>query len=802
MNDPLSNVLDKLDNVKRTGSGYSARCPAHDDRKNSLSIHLADNGSVLLYCHAQCPSEHVLDVLGLHMSDLFPRVGARSNASSGSAKRETGTSRGRIDATYDYRDEHGELLFQAIRYDPKGFSQRRPNERGGWISNLDGVRRVLYRLPELREADPARWVLVVEGEKDCDRLAELKFVATTSPQGAGKWREEYSEALRGRRVAILPDNDDAGAQHAEGVAQSLSGIAAKVCVVRLPDLPVKGDVSDWLDAGGTAEALKAHIKDAPIWPPIAKTVAADGDSGAGAGCDVPVFPLDVLPPKVRAYVQAAADSLDVPAEMVAVPLLGLAGALMGNRLHLTLKNSWREYPTLYLAVVAPPGSAKSPALNLAKWPLDALQEAAHERHAQQLAEYDAEHARWKAKGKKHGEPEPIKPRLRHYFSTAPTIEGLGAVLDDAPGVAVIRDEISGWVAAMDQYRGGKGSDRQQYLSLWSGQAIKVDLKGGGSLYVPEPVSCVVGGIQPDLAGTLHTPSQRRDGFVERVLPVVPNVGAARWSDAAPSTEQYGDVLAVFKALDAIAYPRAGAETELSRGHGVNLSREARAAFIAWHEDNGGLVDAAEGLAEGFYSKLPAHVARLALILHALWHLDDPRVMVSGERMQDAIELGEFFRSHIGRFLALLQASAPAGSAGLDARIVRIVRTANEVDGWVARSTIYRRLRNVPAEALSDALDRMSTVGVIERRTSPTATRPIEEYRFAHSQDSHYSQSSSTPAPETGLSRATQGNNANNANDAAWLDELEESRESTTPEQTPMRRPPVDDEWVGGEEGIL
>ena len=113
--------------------------------------------------------------------------------------------------------------------------------------------------------------------------------------------------------------------------------------------------------------------------------------------------------------------------------------------------------------------------------------------------------------------------------------------------------------------------------------------------------------------------------------------------------------------------------------------------------------------------------------------------------------------------------------------------------------------NVPAEALSDALDRMSTVGVIERRTSPTATRPIEEYRFAHSQDSHYSQSSSTPAPETGLSRATQGNNANNANDAndaAWLDELKESRESTTPEQTPMRRPPVDDEWVGGEEGIL
>lgn len=500
------------------------------------------------------------------------------------------------------------------------------------------------------------------------------------------------------------------------------------------------------------------------------TGAAGGDSDAGAGCEMPVFPLDALPPKVRAYVRASADSLSVPAEMVAVPLLGLAGALVGNRLHLVLKPSWRAYPTLYLAVVAPPGSAKSPALDLARWPLDALQKDAHDRYSEQLAEYDAEHARWKAKGKKQGEPEPAKPRLRHYFSTDLTVEALAGMLGHNPGVAVIRDEISGWVAAMDQYRSGKGSDRQQYLSLWSGQTLKVDRKGDGSLYVPEPVTCVLGGIQPDLAGTLHDATKGRDGFVERILPVVPNVGPAIWTDEAPSTEQYCNVLDVFRALDAFAYPTTVSETGLSRGYGVNLSREARADYIAWHGENAQLVADAEGLAKGFYSKLPAHVARLALILHALWNPDDPSIMVSGERMHDAIELGEFFRAHIGRFLALLRSSAPKGAAGLKSRILRIMRTPNEEGGWVARSIIYRGLRNVPAEILSDALDGLTAAGAIERRTIPTASRPIEQYRFARFAYSHYSHYSDSPSTEMAAIHPNGGDNANNANDNSYFEE--------------------------------
>jgi len=174
-----------------------------------------------------------------------------------------------IVASYDYTDERGGLLFQTLRYEPKSFRQRRPDVDGGWAYHLDGTRRVLYRLPEVVEGVKAgRWIVVVEGEKDADRLAQLGPVATTSPMGAGKWLDEYSKGLKGAKVAIIPDNDEPGRKHAELVAQSVSKAeAAKVVVVELDGLPDKGDVSDWLEQGHTPNELKTLITEAKPWEP-------------------------------------------------------------------------------------------------------------------------------------------------------------------------------------------------------------------------------------------------------------------------------------------------------------------------------------------------------------------------------------------------------------------------------------------------------------------------------------------------------------------------------------------------------
>jgi hypothetical protein len=184
-------------------------------------------------------------------------------------------------ATYDYVDEHGELLFQVLRYEPKAFSQRRPDGKGGWIGSLGDVRRVLYRLPLIRAAiDRGETVYLVEGERDVHKVEKIGFTATTNPGGARKWRPDYSEMLRGADVVIIGDNDDAGRAHLGLVAAALHGIAQRVRVLDLPavwpECPRKGDIGDWLAAGHTADELAALVAALPEWQPIAGAGGNDG----------------------------------------------------------------------------------------------------------------------------------------------------------------------------------------------------------------------------------------------------------------------------------------------------------------------------------------------------------------------------------------------------------------------------------------------------------------------------------------------------------------------------------------------
>ena len=173
-----------------------------------------------------------------------------------------------IAATYVYTDESGKLLFQCVRFTPKGFRQRQPDGKGGWIDNIEGVRRVLYRLPEVVKATGD--VFEVEGEKDADTLTKLGFCATCNPMGAGKWRPEYAESLHGKSVVIIADKNAAGREHAEKVARSLHGAGVHCKVLELPGEGVK-DATDFVatfeDPGDAAERLTLLAKSAPEWTP-------------------------------------------------------------------------------------------------------------------------------------------------------------------------------------------------------------------------------------------------------------------------------------------------------------------------------------------------------------------------------------------------------------------------------------------------------------------------------------------------------------------------------------------------------
>jgi predicted P-loop ATPase len=265
----LAEIAAALGGAQRTGNGYDCRCPAHEDRTASLSISQAEDGRLLVYCHAGCTWESVRDAL--QARGLLPGEGARRPAAPPPAGR-------RIVAAYDYLDEAGELVFQVVRFEPKDFRQRRgprPGDdpatvRDGWVWSVKGLRVIPYRLPEVLEAiASSRPVLIVEGEKDADGLARLGVAATCNAGGAGKWRKAHAEALRGADVVVLPDNDDAGRKHAHEVAVSLAGVAARVRMLDLPGLPLKGDVSDWLAAGHAADELWRLVDGAREWSAVA-----------------------------------------------------------------------------------------------------------------------------------------------------------------------------------------------------------------------------------------------------------------------------------------------------------------------------------------------------------------------------------------------------------------------------------------------------------------------------------------------------------------------------------------------------
>lgn len=190
-------------------------------------------------------------------------------------------------ATYDYADERNALLYQVCRFEwdedgkrRKDFQQRRPDGQGGWAYRLSGVRRVLYRLPELLAADPLVPIYVVEGERDVETLRSLGLVATTNSGGAGKIEPfEMWEPLARRSVVVVPDNDAPGRQHARAVASRLQGSTVIIRVLELPGLPDKGDVTDWIAAGHTRDELELLASAAPDW------IHGDGDDDPQRSAD-------------------------------------------------------------------------------------------------------------------------------------------------------------------------------------------------------------------------------------------------------------------------------------------------------------------------------------------------------------------------------------------------------------------------------------------------------------------------------------------------------------------------------------
>jgi hypothetical protein len=207
-----------------------------------------DDARVLIHCHAGCPTEAVIAELGLRMDDLHPQ--RDRNDGDGVAYEYETTPRMRV-----------------LRGPNKKFLQQHQSPDGTWTWGTKGITKVPYRLSKLSGVSKGGLVFVCEGEKDADRLSREGLVATTNPGGAGKFLKSFGPYFDGLSVVVVPDNDEPGRNHAADVATKLSAHAADVKVIQLPDLPEQGDVSDFLDAGHSADDLCDLVDRTEPWDP-------------------------------------------------------------------------------------------------------------------------------------------------------------------------------------------------------------------------------------------------------------------------------------------------------------------------------------------------------------------------------------------------------------------------------------------------------------------------------------------------------------------------------------------------------
>jgi hypothetical protein len=431
---------------------------------------------------------------------------------------------------------------------------------------------------------------------------------------------------------------------------------------------------------------------------------------AAAGPMRSAFPITALAPPFRGYAEEGAIAVGVPVEMVAVPLIVAFGAAMGHHLVLRLKSGFHQLPVLFAGVVAPPGSAKSPAQAEALRPLRNLQHFMVQAHQDALQQAGAN-----VGGGKQGAP---LPTLDHLYTSDATMEAIAPMLVTSSGLLVYHDELLGLIRSCDAYRSGRGADRQGWLTLWSGGPIKVDRKSAPTIYVAHPAVSVLGGTQPEMLREFRNPNGGRDGLTERFLWIYPDTTPAFWTTETVSQQTIREVTACF-----LAQRRASSASTTY----VDLAPSAVSVWIDWYNANQMHVAQLDGLEAGFVSKLPLQVARLALICHAMSDPYGRSRQLNVQTLDAAIALGEYFHGQFRGVLPLINGTSKGRSPSAKTAMADALSDA----GRLSRSQLHRVMHGgMSSQELDQVLADLESEGrVIKENLGDTGGRPAEYWRW-------------------------------------------------------------------------
>ncbi len=458
-----------------------------------------------------------------------------------------------------------------------------------------------------------------------------------------------------------------------------------------------------------------------------------GEQRNARSVSTPAFPIDALPERVKEICNGLADSLTVDPAMIAMPLLAGFGTAIGATHQVRIKSDWTEYLILWVLIVAPPGSKKSPALDAVFNPLKNLQtrylqdyQLAKTAYAAQLQEYKARSrsTRVTADATRSNSEPPQEPVCRRVLIQDATPESVIKILSENPrGVACILDELTTW-PAMGRYsnNSNKGSQVGPWLSMYDATMALLDRKGSGTVAASRAWLSIVAATQPGTAVDCLSGANMGNGLTHRLAVICPEERPAVYPEPEIPSALLDDLNRVYERLFALGFAAEDRPRELT------LTPDAKVAFDAWrqrHHAERSTISEIEGEA---WSKHEARVPRIAGILHLLDRVcrtldaaPDRATYssseISVEVVERAIQIVEYLKGQTRLFYPTLRPSSSGETANFD------VQELSEMGGRVSKRDYQRRHPKLQGTKLDEHLQPLIQAGVLRLEEVLTGAHP-------------------------------------------------------------------------------
>ena len=351
------------------------------------------------------------------------------------------------------------------------------------------------------------------------------------------------------------------------------------------------------------------------------------------------FPVECIPEPGRKLIRDVAESINVDASFPAAAYLSVCAGLIGANRKVQIKKGWQEPSIIWAAIIGRPSSGKTPAIEAIMRPLITIEKKKLEAFDIELKYSEAPTINGKKDASQH-----TKPICRRIVVSDITVEALCLRLKENPqGLILHRDELGGWISSFNQYK-KNGADETQFLSIWSGKAVRVDRKTDEQfLYIGNPNLSIVGGIQPGILLRKLRGEHLDNGLAQRLLYAFPDDRVRVWTDAVIDDGIIQQVQVIYEQLLNLANDNK-AENQV-----VKLSDDAQTIFRDYYNTLAVEIDIAKDVTAEALGKLPGYLARIALVLHELKNAEMGLVgseiahCITAETMNEAVKIVNWFK---------------------------------------------------------------------------------------------------------------------------------------------------------------